>query len=159
MRPKERIEPFLAHLQKRSQERGMMADLRHGFSPTTEYRAWPHIARWCHNFQSDKERTILLTIGAGFALHGKTAANGNMGATLKKLAGGLPTFDARFRRLLTCTSAVELCEHLVGVLRTAKSKGITVDFAQLYEDLVFWGEHKKVAWASTYWGVEEEGES
>lgn len=157
MKPKERIKPFLAYLQKKSQDRGIMADLRHGLSPTTEYRAWPHIAGWC-NFKNDKERAILLIIGAGFALHGKTSSNGNMGATLRQLAGGLPTFDARFRRLLSCATTIELCAQLISILHASKNKGVPVDFSQLYEDLVFWGERKKVAWASEYWGSQK-GES
>lgn len=159
------IESFLEYLKRHMNDRGMMADLRHGFSGTTAYRAWPHIVRWCHDFTNKRERTIMLTVAAGFATHLKTSGNGNMGTVFRQIATGdgkgekgMESFDARFRRFLACSSAEEVCDHLPGVMRAAERKGILVNFVRLYRDLQYWNERTKVEWASEYWrGLATEG--
>lgn len=153
------IERFIDYLTTQVEDRGVMADLRHGLSRATEYRAWPHIAPWC-KFDDDRERRIWLTTAAGFAIHQRTANFGNMGTVLRSLATGdgrgekgLETFDARFRRLLACSSAVEVCDHLAGVLRAAERKSVSINFTQLFTDLKYWGDRVKVQWAAKYWGA------
>lgn len=63
-----RIQTFLRKLGQcvARDERGTLADLRHGFSPVTEHRAWPHLAAWGVNLPDDRERRIWLTVAAGF---------------------------------------------------------------------------------------------
>jgi len=161
---KNSIEGFLEYLRKHKENRGVMADLRHGFSQATEYRAWPHIARWC-DLGNDRSRRIMLTVAAGFAIHGRSVPSGNLGSVFRKIATGdgrgqegLATFDARFRRFLSCSTALEVCDHLPGVLRAVERKGAPVDFARLHRDLTFWGERTKVEWARDYWGAPHDQE-
>ncbi len=103
-----------------AKDRGVLADLRRGFSTGTEHRCWPHIAVYC-DLSKKRERIIWQTIAAGFATFEQTADSGNLGATMRRLAldgasgsseDALKSFDARFRRLLTCDSAVDVCERL-----------------------------------------------
>lgn len=156
------VERFLGYLTTQVEDRGVMADLRHGLSRATEYRAWPHIAPWCR-LDDERERRIWLTTAAGFAIHQRTAESGNMGTVLRFIAmgdgrgdEGLKTFDARFRRLLACSSAAEVCGHLAGILRAAERKGVPVNFAQLFTDLKYWGDRVKVRWATEYWGAQSD---
>lgn len=166
-------EKRLRHQQGEQSARGVLADLTHGFNERTGYRAWPHVAPWCQDFADDRERLITLTVAAGFALFAqkgkRTATDGNnLGTVLRALALGsgagdkaLETFDSRFRRLLSCASAEELCQRLPGVLRAAERRDVPMDFTRLYEDLDCWGEEVKVAWAKSYWSgrqVASEGE-
>ena len=162
-RQRSHIERFLEYLDSQVGDRGVMADLRHGLSRATEYRAWPHIAPWWGR-DNEHERRIWLTTAAGFAIHQRTVASGNMGTVLRSLATGggrgeegLKTFDARFRRLLACAKAAEVCDHLAGVLRAAERNGVPVNFAQLFTDLRYWGDRVKVRWATEYWGAPIEG--
>jgi CRISPR system Cascade subunit CasB len=162
---RKRIRRFLYYLKAQSEDRGMMADLRHGFSPGTEYRAWPHIAAWC-DLTHPREKVAWVTIGAAFAsLKGDQSNAGNLGATLRRIAldgaSGSPqdvlkSFDARFRRLLTCSDTKEVCERLPGIVRAAERKGIGVNLEELYCDLVYWHERVKLRWASAYWGARSE---
>jgi len=153
---------FLEFLSSRAGDRGIMADLRHGFSPATEYRAWPHIAKWC-DLTNDRQRKIITTIAAGFAVHKRTAQSGSLGQVMRLLAitgqqnvdEALMTFDARFRRLLACSSAEEVCEHLPGIIKAAERKGVTICFQTLYDHLWHWGERVKLMWARDYWGGEQ----
>jgi len=153
------IERFLAHLNGLTNDRGVMADLRHGLSKATEYRAWPHVAPWCR-LDHERESRVWLTVAAGFAIHQRTTAAGNMGTVMRALAtggkrgaDGLATFDGRFRRFLSCSSSAEVCDHLGGVLRAAERNGVAVNFAQLFIDLTYWSKRVKLEWATEYWGA------
>jgi len=68
---------------------------------------------------------------------------------------GLASYEARFRRLLTASSPEELCGFLPGIIKTAETKGIGVNFYQLYKDLWYWNNRIKVDWASEYWGAKK----
>jgi CRISPR type I-E-associated protein CasB/Cse2 len=69
----------------------------------------------------------------------------------------LKSFDARFRRLLTCEDAVELCDRLRSIIQAADHKGIGVDYERLFWDLQTWHKPEKkvkLRWAESYWGQE-----
>ncbi len=159
------IEKFIEYLSKVKNDRGIMADLRRGFSKTTEQRAYPHIANWCDDFTNNRERKIVLFIAAGFACHKKVTSSGNFGLVIKKIAtadekgtDGLKTFEARFRRLISCDKAEELCERLPPIIKLAEKKGIPVNFVALYNDLKYWNNDKKIKWAADFWGFQKKEE-
>ncbi len=167
-----RVDPFLDWLRQHREDRGRMADLRHGLSKATEYRAWPHVAPWLGDrFSNDKARAILIVIGAAFAMQCDLQTGGgglDMGGVLRRVAlgkgggagglEGLATFDARFRRLLSCDSAEEVCEHLPGIIRAATraTPPVVIDLSRLYQDLTYWGDRVKLRWAQSYWAVQGE---
>jgi CRISPR type I-E-associated protein CasB/Cse2 len=160
--PREEAERLLAFLQKNKDDRGIMADLRAGFSEATEHRAWPHIAPYCP-LKNDFKRRVVQTVAAGFATQPECAGKGNLGTTMRAIAGdtkdGLASFEGRFRRLLTCVDTEELCRLVPGIIRTAKAKGVPVNHAQLYGDLCYWnGGRTKIEWAEAYWGTAGGGE-
>lgn len=157
------IDRFLGYVDRAAhrEDRGVLADLRRGFSPGTEYRTWPHIAQFC-NLADERMRRIYMTVGAGCAFQEGSAGAGDMGLTLRTIAldnheGGdkaLSTYEARFRRILTATTAVEVCGLLTGVLRIAARKGISVNYRRLFWDLVMWDNPEKkikMRWARSFW--------
>ena len=156
-KPEEQAEKLMAFLQKNKEDRGMMADLRCGFSEAKEHRAWPHIARFCKLDQA-WSRLPVQTVCAAFATHPDQKACGNLGATLKKM--DLATIELQLRRLLACDSKEELCERLPSVIRAAKAKGVPVDYRQLYCDIYWWeGQYPpKLKWADAFWGTAGGGE-
>lgn len=151
----EQADKLMAFLQKNKEDRGVMADLRCGFSPAKEHRAWPHIAQFC-KLDADWSRIPVQTVCAAFATHPDNTSGGNIGTTMQQIAGkeGLASFEGRFRRLLTCDK-LELCERLPGVIRAAKAKGAPVNYRQLYCDICWWdGDYPpKLKWASAFWGT------
>lgn len=155
----EQAEKLLAFLLKNKEDRGMMADLRCGFSSAKQHRAWPHIARFCA-LDQEWSRLPVQTVCAAFASQQENTAKGNLGTTMRNVAGGnkegLATFEGRFRRLLTCDSQQEICERIPSVIRAAKAKGIPVNFRQLYCDICWWESDKyppKLKWADAFWGT------
>lgn len=160
------IDRFLADLASavHRDDRGKLADLRRSVSEATSHRAWPHLAPYC-DLRDARVRAIWSVIGAGFATlapDGLARTNvGNIGATMRKLALGdgrpdekkLASFEGRFRRLLTCPTVEELCEHLVAIVRAAKAKSVPIDFRKLYDDLMAWEDQQvRIEWATAYWG-------
>ena len=73
----------------------------------------------------------------------------------KEAEKALASFEARFRRLLTCQTTEELCGHLVGVVRAAAAKNTPMDVKQLFWDLQDWQAREKrdvrLEWARGYW--------
>ena len=155
------------------EDRGMLAALRRGISAASEHQAWPHIAPYC-NLSEPKQRAVWLVVAAAAAtlapdgLVRTGRGVGNFGVTLRKLAFGstgekgekaLTSFEARFRRLLTCQTTEEICRHVSGVIRAASAKGVAVDLEQFFGDLMKWEQTQepttKVRWAQTYWSGDE----
>lgn len=152
------IESLISFLEEHRGDRGIMADLRRGFSRTTECRAWPHISQFCE-LRKERERRIVQLTAAGFATHLGSAGSGNMGDVLRKIAEGdskgekgLETFNRRFRRILSASTGEELCNLLPGIIRTAERKGVPIDFKRLFWDLISWEKKDiKLEWASAFW--------
>ena len=154
----EQAAAFVADLQACREDRGLMANLRRGFSEATADRAWPYIARWC-NLEKDRQRTIFQTVAASFAFNPESVSEGNMGTTMNRLAmgderglNGLKTFETRFRRFLSCDTVFEVCDRLPTVIRTTKAKAVAINHEELFKDLHYWGDRVKVRWANAYWG-------
>jgi len=159
----DRATAFVKYLSDHSEDRGMMADLRRGFSESQAHRAWPYLASWC-DLTHSRERAVFQTVAAAFAHHPVVAGEGDLGSVLRRIAmgdkrgqEGLATFDGHFRRLLVCDSVEELCDHLRGPLRAAAAKGIPVNYEQMFNDLWYWGEKVRLRWAASYWGEAREG--
>ena len=154
----ERAAAFVADLTARREDRGLMADLRRGFSSATADRAWPYLARWC-DLTHDRQRVIYQTVAAGFATNPETTTEGNMGDTMRALAtgkvpgeDGLKTFEARFRRFLSCDTISDVSQRLPTVIRATQARGIPINHRRLLEDLHYWGDRVKIRWAGAYWG-------
>jgi CRISPR type I-E-associated protein CasB/Cse2 len=56
--------------------------------------------------------------------------------------------------LLACDRD-EICERLRPVIFTAKAKGISVNYEELFADLCYWSDNVKACWAREYWGASE----
>ena len=153
----EKADPLMAFLlqQKQKDDRGVLADLRCGFSEAKAYRAWPHIAPFC-KLNSDQSRLPVQTVCAAFATHPENARKGNFGATMRKI--DMATIEGRFKRMLNCDTVAELCERIPAVIRAAKAKGIPVDYQLLYWDIRNWETKDiKLDWADAFWGTDGGG--
>ena len=86
----------------------------------------------------------------------RSIAKGNEGDEAK----ALKSFEPKFRRLLSCSDTVSLCELVVGIGRTAAVKGVTVNLQALFWDLWNWDDPEKreevrLKWAKQYYRVFE----
>jgi len=150
-----RLEAF-----EQAQDRGPLARLRRGLSPTSRHEAWPVLGAILGPMGIGNE--VIATVAGCFALHPKhDAGAGNFGATMRELVPVEKRRDpaeshARFRRLLAGGSSVEICALVPHAVRLAKSKDAAVNYRQLLVDLWYWGERSKLEWARQYWDVRDE---
>jgi CRISPR type I-E-associated protein CasB/Cse2 len=152
-----RAESFLAALRRADKDRGKMAALRRAFSPHNHRDAWPVIA----DLGGDIERPQYVTIAALYAMHPQESELPNFGATCRQIAikdssdGKLPSsYEHRFRRLIAADSSEQLGEILRAWIRLAASKGVGVNYGQLFIDLWNWDwrtDDIRVRWAAQFW--------
>jgi CRISPR system Cascade subunit CasB len=147
--PKEVAAHLLAYLRQRKNDRGAMADLRCALNPSKLPRAWPLLGR-----VGGIGNPRIEAVAGLFAYHPDETHTGNLGTTCRRLAAENNSFDARFRRLLSCDRD-EICERLRPVVLAAKPKGIPINYEELYADLCYWGDNVKARWARQYWGAPE----
>jgi len=143
--PREDAARLLAHLRQVKNDRGAMADLRCALNPARRARAWPLLAR-----VGGVDRPIYETVAGLFAYYPEETRAGNLGTTCRRLAAENQSYDARFRRLLSCDRE-EICERLRPIILAAKAKDVRINYEQLFADLHYWGEKVKARWAREYW--------
>ena len=168
------IDDFLDEVKAHRDDRGYLARLKRGLAETTEDQAWVTLAVQRFDFSNTVKRKVWATIGglaatlmdAGLL---KTDGWENIGTVMRHIMNAdgkadesrVKTYETKLRRLLNCTSTVELCELVVGVVRQAEAKGIAVNCRQLYFDLNGWDDSEKreksrVHWAQDFYRVEQE---
>lgn len=106
----------------------------------------------------DTERYFL--VASLFALHPDLAARGtNMGRVFRAMkAEKSSSVEKRFENLLS-VDVEDLAGHLRQAVSLAKSKGVCVDFHQLFSDIKNWNHPERfvqLQWARDFWGYEKE---
>jgi len=146
----DRAVSFMAFLKRYENDRGALANLRGALSDARRQRAWPLLGGFPGAI-GDSAFEMVAALWAGDP-KSNVADAGNLGATLRRLAGDLSTFEGRFKRLLTCDTREEVAVHVASVVRAAQAKGVKLDYTRLLSDLLWWGERVKVEWAQAFWG-------
>ncbi|UAN18696.1 type I-E CRISPR-associated protein Cse2/CasB [Enterobacter asburiae] len=140
-------------------DNGFAARLKRADNPATEYQSWELLAHFGVDLEKEWERLPYCTVGAALA-KAKPAANGKLplGAAIAACFEEGSKSDqakARLRRLLACTSTSETCRILRPLLTLMISRGVTPDFAQLMEQLLWYSgnrqEQIRVHWAQEFY--------
>ncbi len=139
------------------QDRGVLARLRRGLSETTRSEADMVLGQFFG--QLAVGHPVYETVAGCFALHPLPSALGigNFGETMRAVMGDKMSkpeeSHARSRRLLACSDRDEICQHVRHAIRLARSKEAKVNYRALFEDLWWWNDWTKIAWAKAYWKV------
>ncbi len=178
--PIDRFLQWIADLVRRD-DRGTLAELRRGLSPTTREQCWPHIIRFAKSdFENETLRTVWCSIGGLAALMIPKGFvtdddNDNLGTTMQKLAfKAMPTtngqreskekalkdFSPRLRRILDALDSIPLCEMAVRIVRMAASKDVPVNLRNLFLNLCSWDnaenrEKTRLKWTRRYYTIFE----
>lgn len=158
--PSDRATCFIQALRRAQNDRGKMASLRRGLSPATVMDAWPVIAALGGQIGQPGE-SVHLDIAALFATHPQESNARNFGETCRAIASAdssdntiLESHERRFRRLLACDRAEDLSGQLRTWVRLAASKGVGVNYENLFDDLDWWNSSTsriRVRWARSFW--------
>lgn len=170
-----RAEKLLEFLNRKSEDRGVMADLRCALVEGKRHRAWPYLG--CVGGIGDKysERAVQ-TIAGLYATHPKVIHEGDFGVMCRKLLGdeerkkldtaeGVGPITRRFQHLLAAEGE-EIFDRIVRFVLRAKAEEIPVNYVELFEKLVYWqwpdsADRVRADWARSFWtpATEEEAEA
>ena len=161
---------FVSGLKKRD-DRGTLALLRGALSDSEEkqIRAWRVLARFGGIPQEDPHKAEVVRTVAGLMAMPKLSdsrSGKNLGHACLRLLGDderkslhkadQPGPIARRVQHLLAASRSEVCERVRHLGRRLDKEESSLDFAQLYTDLFFWGDNVKARWALAFWGAEAE---
>lgn len=158
---KERTEvPLLKFLEGLKGNRAAMARLRRGVGKSG---GTPEMCRYVAPFlPTDADSYVIeryFLIASLFALHPESTGRGSsMGKVFRAMMAASPSVERRFENLLN-VDAKDLGGHLRQAVSLAKSKGVWVDFHQLFDDIWHWnypGQGVQMRWAREFWGYENE---
>ena len=154
---------FVRSLEKlyENKDRAALAKLRRGLG---RKGGTPEMYRYVVPY-FDPERSYgterYFLVASLFALHPESAARGtNMGRVFRamKEEKSPSSVERRFENLLS-VDAEDLAGHLRQAVSLAKSKGVRVDFHQLFFDIKNWNHPERfvqLQWARDFWGYENE---
>lgn len=149
---------LLDYLNKKKEDRGVMADLRCALIENKRFRAYPHLGRF--GGIDSKDSLIVQTIAGLFASHSEITQKGNIGDLCRKLCRKEEDFEkgpmAKRLQYLLSSNRDEICDRVKRLVLRAKSEGIPVNYAQLESDLIYWGDKVKTKWAAAFWTPETE---
>jgi len=155
---KSRGEAFVDFVINRIQnDKAFRAALTRADNPATEYQSWEYLTKWC-DLDKDWERRPVATIAAAIA-GSKLKKDGHLSIG-KAIAAcyddGNKSDQAKtkLRRLLACSSVSEACRVLRPLLRLIASKGKTLSYEKLLNNLMYFGDGEKVKtrWAIDFYG-------
>lgn len=138
------------------------AALKRADNPATESQAWEYLVRYGCDLENSRERIAFSTVVAAIA-RAKPGRDGN-----HDIAQALAScFDngreadsarAKMRRLLACVTTEEACLIVRPLLSLINSRGVSVSYGRLLDDLLYFGERVKLSWAQSFYrGAREEG--
>ncbi len=164
----ERAADFVGKLRRIRNDRGKMAALRRGLSPSTVVDAWPVVASLGGKIGQPGE-SAHVDIAALFAAHPEESKARNLGETCRAIALAdstdktLPeSHERRFRRLIASGEPADLVDQLRSWIRLAAGKNVGVNYESLFTDLWNWrwyADDIRVQWARSFWRSGTDAES
>lgn len=156
---------FVQHLLeiKKSNNRSALAELRASLTPGKELLAARHVLPWLGDSVGYKHENAAFLIAGLFAMHPESSVGRNFGETMHRISkaqGERSSAEQRFIALLS-TNREDIRYHLRQAVQLARSCEISVNWAQLYQDLCNWEHPDRFVqrnWAREFWGrsLEEE---
>jgi CRISPR system Cascade subunit CasB len=162
---------LLEFLRARTNDRGVLADLRGALVESKRHRAWPILAGF-GGVGDDWRAQCVQTVAGLYALHPKEASVGDIGTTCRTLLSDdertklyetreVGPLSRRFQHLLAADGE-EVFGRVTRLVMRAKSEDIPVNYAQLLQDLTDWQykpESVRVRWAKSFWVPQVEEQS
>lgn len=159
------LQRLLEMLRNRNEDRGYLADLRCALVKSRRYRAWPHLARF--NGVGDGYKARLVQTIAGLYAYPPLEAveKNNLGDMCFALLSdeerqelnqekSRPGPMAKRLQYILASTGEEIFDRIVRLVLYAKSKGVTVNYEQLADDLRNWqngSDRVKSEWAKSFW--------
>jgi len=156
---------FVKALEELKDNRAALAKLRRGLGKkggTTEM--YKYVAAYLPPEKDNQSRwqriaNAYFLVASLFALHPESAGRGSsIGKVFRAMMADSPSVEKRFEHLLS-VDADDLDGHLRQAISLAKSKGVWVNFHQLFDDVLHWNHPRsrvQMRWAREFWGYEKD---
>jgi len=153
------LQPFVTYLQGLQDDRGALAALRRGLGqdPSAAPEMYRYVVPWVPQDAEAWREAAYYLLASLFALHPGNATEGNLGAHFARAAaqGSHQAIERRFSTLLAAHPD-DLPVYLRQAVGFLKSKGIAINWHQLFEDMLHWNRPNhsvQKAWARAFWGT------
>ena len=146
-------------IERMKTDSGFGARLRRADNQATEYQSWEILSQWC-DLENPRELISFTTIGAAIA-KSKPQCNGKVAlgraiASAYKDGNRDDAAKAKLRRLLACNTLQEVRLILRSLLTLIAARGINIDYGELLNQLLYFGEKTRLRWAVDFYGRSEE---
>ncbi|HOO51058.1 MAG TPA: type I-E CRISPR-associated protein Cse2/CasB [Alphaproteobacteria bacterium] len=147
-------------------DRATIANLRCALRKNLKHRSWPLLARFGgiddELKEYDHRAKVVQTIAGLFASH-PAKADYDFGTACRKLMRDDEKLAdpkdvgpvARRLQYLLASEREEICDRVVRMVFRMKAQDIAVNYDELYEGLLFWGDRIRNRWAGSFWNVPE----
>lgn len=154
---------LLDFLQKRTDDRGVMADLRCALVESKRHRAWPILASFGGVGEDWRARTIQIIAGL-YATHPAITFDGDFGGTCQRMLSDderkkltdtreIGLLSRRFQHLLAADDE-EIFDRVTRLVLRAKSAELSINYLSLHDDLLEWRYRRqrvRTRWAKSFW--------
>jgi len=159
---------LLAFLHSVKENRGAMANLRCALVKSRRYRAWPLVARF-GGIGEEHQNMVVRTVAGLYATHPEDTDRSDFGSLCRRLMSKeendklfnfktsteVGPVSRRFQHFLAAERGKEINERTVRLVLRMKAEGIPVNYADLYDGLMFWGDKMRNRWAGSFWHAHE----
>lgn len=161
---KDKLLKFLREC-KISNNRAVFADLRCALRDNLKHRAWPYLARFGgigeHQKEYDHYAKVVQVVAGLFATHSKESPGIDFGSACRGLmrdeeqkklydSKEVGPLGRRFQYLLS-SEKEEICDRVIRFVIYMKANNIPVNYDELFDGLLFWGDKIKTRWAGSFW--------
>lgn len=146
-------------IERLKQDNAFGARLKRADNPATEYQAWEYLSAWC-DLEKPWERQPFMMVSAALA-RAKPLKDGHLGIG-RSIAKCYPdgnnddSAKSKLRRLLACDTIEETCRVIRPVLRLIQSRGVSICYGDLLDQLLRFGEKQKLSWTTDFYGKKED---
>jgi CRISPR system Cascade subunit CasB len=151
--------PFITYLMGLHEDRAALAALRRGLghSPGSVSEMYRYVVPWLPEGASGPREDTYFLIASLFAYHPDEGGGGNMGNHFARCLEPMLDSTAVERRFTALLAAHpdDLGIYLRQAVAFLKSKGVAVNWHQLFIDMLAWGHPDRYVqrrWARAFWG-------
>lgn len=161
---KELLLRFLRDCRDRD-DRATLVNLRCALRDKLKHRAWPILARFGgigdYTKEYDHHAKVIQTIAGLFATHSKETFTADFGSACRNLMRDdeklydpkdVGPVSSRFQHLLSAERE-EICDRAIRFVLRMKAQDIPVNYDELFDGLLFWGDKIKAKWAGSFWSA------
>jgi CRISPR system Cascade subunit CasB len=121
-----------------------------------QFMAWEHLSKFI-DLNNERDSCCYSLIAANIARSKRTSDTElSIGSVIKIIYKNENTAKQKLKRILDCDSSIEVCGWLKQLLHNAAEKNISINYARLLDDLIYFNDNVKKKWAMDFFKINKE---